>query len=712
MSVHGYPGAGGGGIGSTSFSAWSDHLRNAKSQYSHSRPTTTGANPRSGSNSRYQHDRPRAAVPSAGSAAAVAGLGRRVRACLNSSQLLLILILTPAIGLVVFQMLLRPPIERMMAPAITAHDQKLVRMADDKLALHFLKLSRLDAGHEHDDQLEVIHDPSAIAAAAADAAESNNKLKEGASGADIAAAAAPLSRRVVISPDLMLSSRGLSREMLLPNMPPAMLETLRPQKSPLRLTIVSSASVLYFDRLINLIGSVHFWEPDKLIAVYDLGLEQYQRNVLCCMRNVRLLTLNFEVLPPHVSNLANYAFKALIIRDALERFGAVLYQDAGQELRQPLHEIAGIIDQQGYFAVTQHTPLYDYVRDGMLERLGIVLATIPNNPTCAGGIVGFKSQDAIVTRKVLDPWVRCSLDEECINPKGSTLENSRFDQSVLSLLLFANKLSCSYDARFNADFSPSHRSRMDIHLFSRRWHCPKPYVPFLARTSGGVSSAPGGSGAGKPHQGHHHAERKQHHDHASELKHDEDTDTTGLGAALQDSDGLTNWLVRYRCETAECFSWYTEPEIPYTRRFHSLVRQTVVELQGEGQPHRIEPTEPTSSSEYIVLPILEFDAGRALENPRHKRTERTAEYCGSLALGLTEEVPFLVVVDAIMYATICILTLFILVVRRMALSSTKGTCSRRGLLRAFGVVFAGLAMACFLVVQYGASKQAATAAAL
>ena len=38
--------------------------------------------------------------------------------------------------------------------------------------------------------------------------------------------------------------------------------------------IVTGASEMFFDRLQNLVGSFHFWEPGTKIIIYDLGLSK------------------------------------------------------------------------------------------------------------------------------------------------------------------------------------------------------------------------------------------------------------------------------------------------------------------------------------------------------------------------------------------------------------------------------------------------------
>jgi hypothetical protein len=44
----------------------------------------------------------------------------------------------------------------------------------------------------------------------------------------------------------------------------------------------------YFSRLRNLVGSIHFWEPQLHVLVFDLGLNPSQRVMVSSWRNVKV----------------------------------------------------------------------------------------------------------------------------------------------------------------------------------------------------------------------------------------------------------------------------------------------------------------------------------------------------------------------------------------------------------------------------------------
>lgn len=90
------------------------------------------------------------------------------------------------------------------------------------------------------------------------------------------------------------------------------------------LTIVTTASAEYYDHLTNIIGSIQYWEPDAQIAVYDLGLSDWQADEMRGMCGVRLIPFPFEKYPRVVgSYLSDFAWKAPLIREAVDKFGKV-----------------------------------------------------------------------------------------------------------------------------------------------------------------------------------------------------------------------------------------------------------------------------------------------------------------------------------------------------------------------------------------------------
>lgn len=84
-----------------------------------------------------------------------------------------------------------------------------------------------------------------------------------------------------------------------------------PEGSPYQiksLEIITGASAPYYPRILNLIGSIHTFQGDLRIHVYDVGFTTMQRQVLACMENVQLYDFNFSRYPSHTRDLGSFVF--------------------------------------------------------------------------------------------------------------------------------------------------------------------------------------------------------------------------------------------------------------------------------------------------------------------------------------------------------------------------------------------------------------------
>jgi uncharacterized lipoprotein YehR (DUF1307 family) len=115
----------------------------------------------------------------------------------------------------------------------------------------------------------------------------------------------------------------------------------------------------YYSALLNLIGSIHKvnFENTVEIAVFDIGLTQVQIKQLRHIQKVKI----YRVEKTHPSIIAplnthpgkkspgSYAWKPVIIKQALDMFPYVLYLDAGTTLLKPVDPIFEHMREHGYF---------------------------------------------------------------------------------------------------------------------------------------------------------------------------------------------------------------------------------------------------------------------------------------------------------------------------------------------------------------------------
>ena len=247
--------------------------------------------------------------------------------------------------------------------------------------------------------------------------------------------------------------------------------------------LVTAASSSYFDRLQNFIGSVHFFEPSAQLLVYDLSLTPKQRNALECMQSMTVVDFPFDLYPRHVRNLYNYAWKLLMLELAFNTTTAeaVLLLDSGVELRRPfaLSDIKRQMVERGYWLAKQSNKIDKKTRKETWELLGVSEAVIKGKGFCAGGLNGFMRNSAAY-REVLLPAIACAKDDRCIAPEGSGRATHNFDQSVLSVLVWATGRRCDERREYHEwDMSLSTADETNYNnvvLNLRRWHQPKPYI--------------------------------------------------------------------------------------------------------------------------------------------------------------------------------------------------------------------------------------------
>ncbi|KAG1652377.1 hypothetical protein FOA52_005563 [Chlamydomonas sp. UWO 241] len=263
-----------------------------------------------------------------------------------------------------------------------------------------------------------------------------------------------------------------------------------------RLVLVTGASSGFFDRMRNMVGSLHVWEPHQRLLVYDLGFSQRQVAEMLCWRNVEVLPFPFADYPAHVADVTNYAFKALVIKEALKGNDAVLWIDSGLELRAPIDTLRTALSHDGHVAALQEDaigePMYTMTRP-MAQWFGLgsdaQWRDVAQVQFCAGGLQGFvrgSDAEALVLQRVVD----CSLDvDTCLAPPGSSRANHNFDQTAFTLAIWAANFTC-LPRETHCMWSVKKAARdptalsTPIEIISRGHRLPKPYVRYVQRTPG------------------------------------------------------------------------------------------------------------------------------------------------------------------------------------------------------------------------------------
>ena len=246
------------------------------------------------------------------------------------------------------------------------------------------------------------------------------------------------------------------------------------------LLLVTALSTPYMDRLRNLVGSIHIWAPNSKLLIYNLGLDLKSQLEIQTYMNVELLPLPH--VPSHVQEqLWCYSFKALVIKDALNRYSSrpLLYVDAGIEIRRPLNDIETLIEIKGIFSVKQSNKIGKRTHPQSFFKLKADQFS-KHYPFYSAGLVGFSPSNK-KAMSLLDDWALCSRDKDCICPAGSNRWNHNFDQSIFSILLVNYKFHCEdetltrYGPHDMAQPTFNPLAQNQIFFALRRWRLPKPY---------------------------------------------------------------------------------------------------------------------------------------------------------------------------------------------------------------------------------------------
>lgn len=124
----------------------------------------------------------------------------------------------------------------------------------------------------------------------------------------------------------------------------------------------TGANEPYFPHLLNLIGSIHNTNFNDLetIAVFDFGLKEEQVKQLKRIKKVQVFSMRennpalttYYSLPTGKKVFGWFAWKPVVIKEALERFPYILWVDAGTTVLRPLGDLFEVIQETGYFLAT------------------------------------------------------------------------------------------------------------------------------------------------------------------------------------------------------------------------------------------------------------------------------------------------------------------------------------------------------------------------
>ena len=230
---------------------------------------------------------------------------------------------------------------------------------------------------------------------------------------------------------------------------------------------ISAAEKNYFSQLRSLIETFQDNSKCKLI-IYDIGLEKNQVEILKKeYKDIEIRTFDFKKYPEFVSQyfdgkLGNYAWKPIIVNEILEEFKSkVVWLDAGNLINSKIIFLKITLTALGLVVPVSSNRIIDWTHSKTIDLIGLNKKFLKSN-NYASGLIGF-DYNLSIAKQISAKWSEFSQIQECISPIGSSRDNHRQDQAVLTLLLY----KYLFKSKFKKFFYPQTNFIYGV-LFHRR----------------------------------------------------------------------------------------------------------------------------------------------------------------------------------------------------------------------------------------------------
>jgi hypothetical protein len=202
-------------------------------------------------------------------------------------------------------------------------------------------------------------------------------------------------------------------------------------------TIVTAADFTHQRSLDNLLESIKIHEPKSQVIIWDLGMStEFKQALEAKYKRFIFKSFNFDLYPSYFNikiNSGQYAWKPTIIYQTSRLTdGILLWLDAGNKLDGDLKKVKKIISKNEFYSPYSSGNIEDFTHKSTLVHFSFPKEKL-RGPNCNGAIVGFKLSSPRMI-ELIKAWKNCALIKNCIAPPGSSRENHRQDQSVLTIL--------------------------------------------------------------------------------------------------------------------------------------------------------------------------------------------------------------------------------------------------------------------------------------
>lgn len=202
--------------------------------------------------------------------------------------------------------------------------------------------------------------------------------------------------------------------------------------------LITGCSSNHYKSLVQFIKSFKKYENKIKLIIYDLGLNQSELFYLRNSFNYEIKHFNYAKYPSFVNikiNAGEYAWKPILINEVLARYGnsIIIWMDSGNLIQKNLNELVKTVKNNKIYTPTSSGTVKDWTHPKTLEYMKYNDSLYLQNRN--GACIGFNCMTDWV-KKFIKEWKAYSLVKNCIAPDGSSRNNHRQDQSLLTILYY------------------------------------------------------------------------------------------------------------------------------------------------------------------------------------------------------------------------------------------------------------------------------------
>jgi hypothetical protein len=227
------------------------------------------------------------------------------------------------------------------------------------------------------------------------------------------------------------------------------------------LTIVTGSSQNHHKSLTQFVNSfLHFYKNDEetRLVIYDLGLGDSIQDLKIITQfstNVVYECFEFKNYPSYFDinvNAGEYAWKPIILHETCKKYeGNVVWMDAGNLILSRLDDLVTFLRKNGIHTGVTSGTITTWTHPKTLDAMkcDTRFLMLPNrNGACVG--VNYSLH---WVKEFVEKWKDYALNKDVIAPEGSSRQNHRQDQAVLSVLFYEYQSTYEFKIFHNLHYS-------------------------------------------------------------------------------------------------------------------------------------------------------------------------------------------------------------------------------------------------------------------